>query len=279
MDGSTPVTIENCFVRDVEFIISKDIEGGRIGGFVASATDWPQPPVYHNITNCYAVNVAFKGSGSSNWTLGYFAGPSDGGKFTNCYSGGVLNSGNFSAETFGRFNETNAQVNNCYSDGTDSGDIREPGHFKTRDTKVSTSDLKGMTGDVALGAEFAKAENNSNNYGYPQLLWELDESNQIDKFSAASFELTDNGSTAQVNVSGLKNNLADAIKPLLFIISYKNGRIAAINTKEIEMEAYDYEPDEIALSVDMSGADTVRAFMLKGADNVVPLLDSKEVKK
>ena len=45
------------------------------------------------------------------------------------------------------------------------------------------------------------------------------------------------------------------------------------------MEAYDYEPNEIALSVDMSGADTVRAFMLKGADNVVPVLESKEVKK
>ena len=276
--GDTGVaTIENCFVRDVELVINDTNDGKRIGGFVAEVSEWPQPPYYHNITNCYAINVAFTGSGGNGWALGAFAGASGGGTLTNCYSGGTLtNTDGFSVEKFGRFGEL-AQVSNCYSDNDNKGDTRWPDIYSSRGSKVSTADLKGMTGDVALGAEFGLSSDG--NYGYPQLLWELEKSEQSEKVSAANFEITTNGSTAEVTVRGLKNNFANSLKPLLFLISYNNGRIIDINTKEIEMEAYDYKPEVITLSADMSGADTVRAFMLKGADNVVPVLDSKEVKK
>ena len=173
-DYNQPVTIENCFVRDVEFIISNDITNGRIGGFVALVSDWPKEPAGRNncITNCYAVNVAFKGIGRCNWTIGYFAGPSDGGKFTNCYSGGTLVSAKgFSAEKFGRFGEL-AQVNNCYSDGADSGKIRFPFN-SSGGTQISTAALKGRTGDaVNLGDAFLTIDHDLYNYGYPFLKWE-----------------------------------------------------------------------------------------------------------
>ena len=174
-DYNQPVTIENCFVRDVKFIISKDITNGRIGGFVAVVSDWPQPPSYHNITNCYAVNVEFKGIGSNTWTIGYFSGPSDGGKFTNCYSGGTLHAEGFSVEKFGRLGDL-AQESNCYSDGADSGKIRFP--FSGGGTQISTAVLKGRTdGAVNLGDAFLTIDRDFYNDGYQCLKWEKENGN------------------------------------------------------------------------------------------------------
>ena len=159
------------------------IDKGRVGGFVADVSDYPGD-TQNKITNCYAVNVRLfrkAGEGDVEYGFGHFAGLSEGGTFTNCYSGGVTEDPSNvvlprKMLSFGILKEVAAD-NNCYSDcyaaDSDFGWHFEYGGFKRGDKQVSTADLKGMTGDVGLGEGFKRIPGLHYNYGYPVLDWEI----------------------------------------------------------------------------------------------------------